>query len=84
MTSEKRAHKFHTDDVSLAGSTQIWVLLLIGRAAWQIFFRSYNLHLYSIIAIRRFLRQPFLEIGVYLCITEWYYQKFPTDMRNGK
>ena len=26
----------------------------------------------------------FFEIGVYLCITEWYYQKFPTDMRNGK
>ena len=59
MTSEKRAHKFHTDDVSLAGSTQIWVLLLIGHAAWEIFFRSYNLH--STTAIRRFLRQPFLK-----------------------
>ena len=33
MTSEKRAQKFHTDDASLL---QIWVVLLIGRAAWGI------------------------------------------------
>ena len=32
MTSEKRVQKFHTDDPS---PTQIWVVLLIGRAAWE-------------------------------------------------
>ena len=36
MTSEKRAQKFHIDDVSL--STEIWVELLIGRVVREICF----------------------------------------------
>ena len=36
MTSEERAQKFHTDDVSLP---QSWLLLPTGRIAREIFFR---------------------------------------------
>ena len=34
MTSEKQVQKFYTDDVT---TPKIWVVLLIGRAAWEMY-----------------------------------------------
>ena len=36
MLSEKQVQKFHTDDMSY----QIWVVLLIGHAMWEIYFNQ--------------------------------------------
>ena len=41
LTSGKRAQKFHTDNTSLFNvPTQILVVLLIDRAAWEIYFNQ--------------------------------------------